>query len=94
MRYVVCYDIADDTRRKRVADILDAHGDRIQESVFEISASKKLFHVCLEKLKVSIDLKEDRLTVYELCLSCDRNVIYLGVAAGVPRIGEETVFIV
>ncbi len=34
-RFVVCYDIADDKRRQRVSQILDAYGDRIQGSVFE-----------------------------------------------------------
>ena len=45
MRYVVCYDISDAKRRKRVADLLDAHGDRAQESVFEIAASRKVFRL-------------------------------------------------
>ena len=94
MRYIVCYDIADDKRRKRVADLLDAHGDRIQESVFEISASGKIFQACLKKLEQSINPQEDRLSVYSLCASCDRNARYFGVAADAPRTGEEPIFLV
>jgi CRISPR-associated protein Cas2 len=33
-RYVVAYDIASDTRRVRVAKILESYGDRLQYSVF------------------------------------------------------------
>jgi len=94
MRYVVCYDIADNSRRKRVADTLDSYGDRMQESVFEIAASAPQFRICLERVKESIDPKEDRLAVYSLCSSCDRRALYLGVSADAPRTGEEAVFIV
>lgn len=33
-RYVLAYDVADDTRRVRVAKTLESYGDRIQYSVF------------------------------------------------------------
>jgi len=94
MRYVVCYDIADNSRRKRVSDTLDSYGDRVQESVFEIVATRMQFVTCFEKLEASIDPKEDRLAVYSLCSSCDRRAVYLGVSADAPRMGEEVVFVV
>ncbi len=94
MRYVVCYDIANNSRRKRVADTLDSYGDRMQESVFEIAAPRLRFQACLERLKMIINPKEDSLVVYSLCSSCDRNAQYLGVSADEPRTGEEVVFIV
>ncbi len=94
MRYVVCYDIADNKRRKRVADSLDARGDRVQESVFEVSASKGVFLECLEELERNIDPKQDRLAVYSLCSSCDGKALYYGVTADAPRTGEEPIFLV
>ena len=94
MRYVICYDIADDKRRKRVADVLDSHGDRIQESVFEIFVSRARFEGCLEVLESTINQQEDRLAIYALCASCDRKAIYFGVSSDSPRVGEEEVFIV
>lgn len=94
MRYVVCYDIADNARRKRVADLLDAHGNRVQESVFEIAAPRRLFQACLEEIERCVNSEEDRLAVYPLCSSCDRNAIYVGVSADAPRTGEETIFLV
>lgn len=94
MRYAVCYDIADNARRKRVADVLDAHGNRVQESVFEIAATDRIFQHCLEELRQSIDPQADRLAVYSLCSSCDRNAIYIGVSSDDPRTGEEPIFLV
>lgn len=35
MRYVVTYDIEDDRTRRRVAEVLERYGERVQLSVFE-----------------------------------------------------------
>ena len=94
MRYVVCYDIADNRRRKRVSDTLDSYGDRVQDSVFELAVPNKLFQRCLEEIERSIDPKSDRIAVYALCATCDRNAVYIGVSAGAPRTGEEVFFVV
>ncbi len=94
MRYVICYDISNNKRRKKVADILDSYGDRIQNSVFEMVASDKIFQICLKKVKQSIDQKNDQIAVYKLCASCNRKALYLGVASDSCRIGEETIFVV
>lgn len=94
MRYVICYDIGDDRRRKRIADTLDAYGDRLQHSVFEIVATKKVIQTCLKKLEDCINPTEDHLAVYTLCASCDANTIYFGATASAPRTGEEKIFLV
>jgi len=43
-RWLVAYDIRDDTRLRRVHDIVRSHGDRLQYSVFlcDLSAVEKL----------------------------------------------------
>ena len=38
-RYLIAYDIADDSRRDRLAKCLQRHGDRVQFSVFVVDAS-------------------------------------------------------
>jgi len=54
MLYVVAYDIADDKRRKKLSDLLEGYGYRVQYSVYEIelSASK------LERLLFEIERRE------------------------------------
>lgn len=47
-RYLVCYDIADPKRLRRVAKLMQAYGTRIQYSVFECP----LDNLKLEKLKL------------------------------------------
>ena len=45
-RYIVCYDITDDKRRQRVAQIRDTYDDRIQESVFELPVASSPMQEC------------------------------------------------
>ena len=47
-RYLVCYDIADPRRLRRVAKLMQAYGSRIQYSVFECP----LDDVTLARLKL------------------------------------------
>lgn len=93
-RFIVCYDIADDRRRRRIAELLDAYGDRIQESVFELPIETSLMDKCMNELIKALDQKEDSLTVYRLCASCDDSREYYGVATALRNIGGEEVFVV
>ena len=92
-RFVVCYDVADNRRRQRIAKILDAYGDRIQESVFELPVPAKLMQECLESVMSVLDTTEDGLIVYPLCAACNARTRYLGISLRQPRIGEESSFV-
>ncbi len=64
--YLVCYDIADDKRLRRVAEICCDFGLRLQYSVFEceLTASEK---VAMEgKLKDVIDWEKDQVLYVNL----------------------------
>lgn len=37
-RYLICYDVVNDPRRERLANVLQSYGDRVQYSVFLIDA--------------------------------------------------------
>jgi len=70
MLYVVCYDIAADPTRDRMARRLLDFGTRIQESVFECVLDEDLF----ERLVVAIGrvplAPADRVRIYRLCARC------------------------
>ena len=93
-RFVVCYDVSSNRRRRRVAACLDAYGDRVQNSVFELPTDRKLLDRCLCELTGLIDPAEDRVAVYGLCSACERERLYFGVSESIANIGEEEVFIV
>ena len=93
-RYIVCYDIASDRRRRKISECLDGYGDRVQESVFELPVDRPLFDKCIAEVARLIDSEQDHLAIYLLCATCEERRQYLGVGETMPRIGEEDVFIV
>ncbi len=92
-RYVVCYDITNNKRRKKVADCLDSYGDRAQKSVFELKVSLRNYKRCLDQVNALIDPVVDQVAVYHLCANCESNRRYHGSSAKARTIGEEQVFI-
>ena len=92
-RYVICYDIASDSRRRKVADCLDSYGDRVQGSVFELLVGQRLFRQCVDQIKTQIDPQADRVAVYVLCATCETHRFYWGGGDAVKSVGEESVFI-
>jgi CRISPR-associated endonuclease Cas2 len=47
LTHVIAYDISDDGRRARVAAVLQAHGDRVQRSVFVCTLEADILQVIL-----------------------------------------------
>lgn len=85
IRWVVAYDVPEDKRRKHLADLLENFGDRVQYSVFEVTAKDDGdMRALLKKLKALINAKEDSVRLYPLCGSCVEKVIVLGVGTEEP----------
>ena len=66
MFYVICYDIPDDKRRKKIADLLEGYGQRVQYSVFECALKRKKYQLLQSKLKKIVDLQQDNLRFYSI----------------------------
>jgi CRISPR-associated protein Cas2 len=64
--YVVAYDIPDDKRRKKVADLLEGYGKRVQYSVFECLLSSDKYDELRKRLKKTVKLSEDSVRFYPL----------------------------
>jgi CRISPR-associated protein Cas2 len=80
MRFVVCYDIADDRRRERVAAALLDYGSRVQESVFLATLDAALHARMVERLSQLADVAADSVFVFPLCRSCGSRVTVIGAA--------------
>lgn len=67
---LICYDVKTDTeagrRLRRVAKICVAHGQRVQNSVFEVSVSEVQLLQLREKLLSAIDVAQDSIRIYRL----------------------------
>ena len=64
--YVVTYDVVCDRRRKKVANLLEGYGKRVQYSVFECVLSSAKFKELQKRLKPRINLEEDSVRFYPI----------------------------
>jgi len=84
MQYVVCYDIADDRRRDRVAAVLLDYGPRAQESVFVANLDDELAGKMKARLAKLVDDQLDCVHIFALCTACCARTKTMG-TAGVVR---------
>jgi len=78
MLVVIAYDITDNRRRTRVANVLDGIGRRVQYSVFEAVIEDERLYPVLRRLEELIVPSEDRVRVYRICETCKRRAVVLG----------------
>jgi len=84
MLWLICYDIADDRRRYRVAKALLGYGERVQESVFECHLDNALLRRLQAELRPLLNEAADRLRYYPLCGKDTALVVWRG-KGGAPR---------
>ena len=71
LRCVIVYDIIDNKRRKKVSDLLEKHGDRVNKSVFEcIFKNKEQLNMMILELTETINRKKDSVRIYNICKNC------------------------
>ena len=80
---VVCYDLntteeGGKRRLRKVAKVCEAHGQRVQWSVFECSLTPVNYEMMLKKLRNIMDPKLDSLRIYVLQGSRTSNVYVHG----------------
>ena len=78
MQYVVCYDVSDDMRRGRLANVLLDFGVRVQESVFVAHLDDELALRMKERIASAVNLDFDRVHVFPLCALCEAKVWVVG----------------
>ena len=71
MEYLVAYDVATDSpearrRLRKVAQVCEAHGQRVQKSVFECTLNAAQMELLLHKLWRIIEQKNDSIRIYRL----------------------------
>lgn len=64
--YLVAYDVADDSRRRKMADLLLSYGERIQASVFVVGAGKTQHAKLRRQVKALMSSADDSVIVCNL----------------------------
>ena len=75
---IVSYDITSDRKRRKVSQILEGYGTRIQYSVFECKLDAKELKEMAKKVTKHINKKEDSIRCYPLCNNCFAKTIVMG----------------
>ena len=70
MNYLITYDIEDNKRRKKVSDLLEGYGYRVNYSVFEFYLNKKELDEIVLQVKDILNKKKDSFRVYRVCVNC------------------------
>ena len=84
MQYWVCYDIADDGRRERLAKVLLDFGKRVEESVFHCHVDGMLAEEMVGRIRRTIDEAFDKVHVLPLCQACAEKIVTCGIAGQDP----------
>ena len=72
MKYIIAYDIANNKKRKKVANELEGLGYRVTKSVFECELSKTRL-AKHEKFLRKTSSKSDSVRLYRICENCLQN---------------------
>jgi len=80
MLWVVSYDIPNDKRRRKVAELLKGYGQRAQYSVFECEIDEQKCDQLEKRLRRQIDEAEDDVRFYALNEADLKRVRLLGKA--------------
>ena len=74
IRIIVVYDIKDNKRRRKIGDILEGYGKRVNFSVFECELKHSKQRKEMENdLREILNEKEDSLRLYSICKDCIKN---------------------
>lgn len=90
MKYIIAYDIREDSARDRCFKILSCYGRRIQFSVFECELNRFELIELKKMLMKIIDKEHDRVNFWRLCSSCDDDSFHIG--AEIESYGNVLVF--
>ena len=74
---VISYDISDDRKRIKVANVLEDYGKRVQYSVFECQVDAKTLEKLIAQLEPFVE-GSDSIRIYQICEACLKKVVLLG----------------
>lgn len=79
MFYIVSYDIPDDNKRTKIANICKNHGlERLQYSVFAGKTTQNMIETLVLRAKEVLDRSLGAVIVVPICKNCLEKIISLG----------------
>ncbi|WP_414527745.1 CRISPR-associated endonuclease Cas2 [Nodularia chucula] len=62
--YIIVYDIPDDKKCKKISNLLEGYGQRVQYSVFECILNQRQYDELKKRLRKHINFSQDSLRFY------------------------------
>ncbi len=72
--YIVCFDVSDKRRLRKVSNEIENFGVRVQHSVFECHLEKKDLEQLQTRLEALIEPGQDRINYYCLCPKDEKRI--------------------
>ncbi len=91
MFYVISYDIPDDKRRLKIANLLEGYAARVQKSVFEARLEPNQYADLRKRLSRLLNAKEDNVRFYRLCGACCATIETVGQVGVTPEPGLKII---
>lgn len=82
---VIAYDVADDKRRRKLVNVLEAFAERAQESIFEAWLTDVERKTLEQRAAKTLNRTEDRLAIYVLPKHDREAIISLGLGSLAPN---------
>lgn len=90
-RHLIAYDIREPRRLRRVCKLMEAHGERLQYSVFICDLDRsELVHLRAAAERI-MDLKADSVVIVDLGAVADGKFTFVGQHLGLPGAGPQIV---
>ena len=90
MKCLVCYDVSDDRRRRRLEACVRHYAQRVQWSVYVADVSLAQLTLLWSEIEACIDAREDSVRLYQVCDKDAKKVVLDGVAE-IPWTNENVV---
>lgn len=91
MRWLVSFDVGNPRRRVRVARLLEAHGHRVQESVFLLQLRPSQWQALRMRMTATVDAQDDHWRAWPLCDRDTLDALNIGLPA--PAMDGPTVVV-
>ena len=72
--FVICFDVSDSKRLRKVSTELENFGARVQHSVFECHLNPKQLSALKQKLAKIINPEADRIHYFSLCAKDEKRI--------------------
>ncbi len=89
--WLIAYDVAEPSRLRDVAQVLEDHGRRLQQSVFLCDQGTTDLSALRGHLRSLIEPDADRLAVLPICRSCRSEIEQYGTETVLPGTAEVAV---